>query len=118
MNAMRRVYKLVEVDFMELKKGDLFTFDEGHLGPGRLDYTYIVVGNPEVGQDGIPHVQCDFVTGKHLALKWSECVPDKAAMGGYGEKEKDADGFVFTAKLTKDGVTDMKWKWFENEANE
>jgi len=93
---MRRIYKLVEVDFKSLKKGDLFTFDDGPLGPGKLDYTYVALENPTAGENGIPSILCDYVTGKEMATKHKpKEFPEKAAVGIYSESEKNKNGLVF-----------------------
>lgn len=93
---MRRIYKLVEVDFKSLKKGDLFTFDDGPLGPGKLDYTYVALENPTAGENGIPSILCDYVTGKEMATKYKpKEFPEKAAVGIYSESEKNKNGLVF-----------------------
>lgn len=105
---MRRIYKLVEVDFESLQKGDLFTFDDGPLGPGKLDYTYIALENPSKREDGLPHILCDYVTGKELATKHKPLdFPDKAAIGRYAESEKNNNGATFTVFAVPREITEQ-----------
>jgi hypothetical protein len=47
LNELRKVYKLVPIQFTELSVDDMFCFDDGPVGPENMSNVYKVVEAPK-----------------------------------------------------------------------
>lgn len=55
MSELRKVYKLVPIQFTELKMHDMFVFDDGPVGPENMSNVYKVIEEPK-NVDGLDTV--------------------------------------------------------------